>query len=93
METMKSHVISGGASVNNAMRERPILPFVVDDYGIYFRPGMKLEDIERAIIIESLRHYNMNRTKTAKVLGIGIRTLQRKIKQYRVSDPDLNLDR
>ncbi|MDB2447162.1 helix-turn-helix domain-containing protein [bacterium] len=44
--------------------------------------GTKLKAIEKMVILETLRHQKYNRTKTAGVLGIGIRTLQRKLKQY-----------
>jgi DNA-binding NtrC family response regulator len=44
--------------------------------------GMSLRDVERAFILQTLRSQNYNRTHTARVLGIGIRTLQRKLKEY-----------
>lgn len=44
--------------------------------------GTQLKAIEKMVILETLRHQKYNRTKTAGVLGIGIRTLQRKLKQY-----------
>jgi DNA-binding NtrC family response regulator len=44
---------------------------------------MTLADIEKAVILETLKRQNFNRTRAARVLGIGIRTLQRKLKQYR----------
>lgn len=44
--------------------------------------GMQLKTIEKMVILETLRHQRYNRTKTASVLGIGVRTLQRKLKQY-----------
>ena len=44
--------------------------------------GMTLADIERVVIMETLKRQNFNRTRAARVLGIGIRTLQRKLKQY-----------
>lgn len=47
-----------------------------------FSNNIKLETIERAAILAALRQNNSNRTHTARALGIGIRTLQRKIKQY-----------
>lgn len=47
------------------------------------QPGQaRLEDVERHLIMATLRRTRYNRTKTAKLLGIGIRTLQRKLKQY-----------
>lgn len=50
---------------------------------VIFNPGMPFHEIEKSVILETLRQQKYNRTHTAKVLGIGIRTLQRKLKQYR----------
>ena len=46
--------------------------------------GTPLETIEEAVIRETLAWFDGNRTKTAKALGIGIRTLQRKLKKYNI---------
>ncbi len=47
------------------------------------QPGQaKLEEVERYLILATLRRTRYNRTKSARLLGIGIRTLQRKLKQY-----------
>ena len=51
---------------------------------VTFQFGMTLADVERAVIMETLKRQNFNRTRAARVLGIGIRTLQRKLKQYGV---------
>lgn len=50
---------------------------------VSFEHGMTLADIEKAVILETLKRQSFNRTRAARVLGIGIRTLQRKLKQYR----------
>ena len=44
--------------------------------------GMTMADAEREIIMRTLESCDGNRTTTAKVLGIGLRTLQRKLKEY-----------
>lgn len=56
-----------------------------DVNAVSFQPGTKLADIERIVILETLKHKNFNRTHTARALGIGIRTLQRKLKRYGAS--------
>lgn len=53
---------------------------------VTFTPGTKLREIERIVILETLKQKNFNRTHTARALGIGIRTLQRKLKRYGASD-------
>ena len=68
------------------------------EYNDYQRPsvtfdqGMSLQEIEKSVILGTLERQRYNRTRTARVLGIGIRTLQRKLKQYREIDGDLILD-
>lgn len=46
--------------------------------------GTTLEAMEETFICKTLARLNGNRTKTAETLGIGIRTLQRKLKKYDV---------
>lgn len=58
---------------------------------VFFTQGMTLKDIEKDVILETLRQNRFNRTRTAKVLGIGIRTLQRKLKQYREEEMQSNM--
>jgi len=48
-------------------------------------PGMSLQDAERLLIEQTLRETEGNRQKTAEILGIGERTLYRKIKHYGLS--------
>lgn len=42
-----------------------------------------LKDHEKQIILNKLRELNGNRTKTAKALGISVRTLQNKLKRWK----------
>lgn len=44
--------------------------------------GMKLEDMERRLIEATLDHYEGHRARAAQALGIGIRTLSNKLRQY-----------
>jgi DNA-binding NtrC family response regulator len=44
--------------------------------------GSTLQEIERELILHTLAHYLGNRTRTADVLGISIRTLRNKIRNY-----------
>ncbi|HTH63920.1 MAG TPA: sigma-54 dependent transcriptional regulator [Gemmatimonadales bacterium] len=51
---------------------------------VLYRPGMSMADVERAAIEAALNDTHGNRRKAAEVLGIGERTLYRKIKQYAI---------
>jgi len=44
--------------------------------------GWTMEKIEREVIRKTLQKLDGNRTKTAELLGIGLRTLHRKLKEY-----------
>ncbi len=44
--------------------------------------GMSLEEMERKLIEATLEHYGGHRARTAQALGIGIRTLTAKLRQY-----------
>jgi len=54
------------------------------DFGkiVPVRVGMTLEEAEKILILETLRANRFNKSKTAQMLGIGLRTLYRKIEQY-----------
>lgn len=57
------------------------LPLKID--GSSWNPGQTLDDIERAVILQALQFHSGNRTHTAKALGISIRTLRKKLAEYR----------
>ncbi len=45
-------------------------------------PGTSLEDLQRAAVEQALAQHHGNRTHAAKMLGISVRTLQRKLKSW-----------
>ena len=50
-------------------------------------PGATLRDVERDVLRRALTRHGGNRTHAARALRIGVRTLQRKIKVYRIDVP------
>jgi DNA-binding NtrC family response regulator len=46
------------------------------------KPSMSVREMERALIMETLQAMNGNRTQAAKVLGISLRTLRNKLREY-----------
>ena len=45
--------------------------------------GMSVREMETALILKTLDEVNWNRTKAAKLLNIGVRTLRNKLSEYR----------
>ena len=60
-------LISLGLSANE------LVPFLV---------GHSVEEIERELVLHTLRHYEGNRMHSARVLGVSVRGLRNKISQY-----------
>jgi len=55
--------------------------------------GKTLADVERDLILDTLKHYLGNRTHAANILGISIRTLRNKLKQYSDAGVDVPMPR
>ena len=55
-------------------------------------PGVTMAEIERRAIEAALRETGGNRRKAAEVLGIGERTLYRKLREYEEGDTTPGLD-
>jgi DNA-binding NtrC family response regulator len=55
-------------------------------------PGTKMTEVERAVIEAALKETRGNRRRAADLLGIGERTLYRKIKEYRLPEAEYSLD-
>jgi DNA-binding NtrC family response regulator len=72
----------GAASALEA-RDPPPPPNVVT-----VTPGMTMAEIERAAIEAALRETGGNRRRAAELLGIGERTLYRKLHEYEGGPPD-----
>jgi len=52
--------------------------------------GMTIADMERELILNTLKETKGNRTKAAEILGITVRTLRNKLHEYR--DQGINVD-
>ncbi len=76
-ETAVSIPVSGMAAVG--VEEEPEPEVVV------WREGMTMADVERATILTVLDQQDGNRRKAAQLLGIGERTLYRKLKEYDIA--------
>ncbi|MBL0172732.1 MAG: sigma-54-dependent Fis family transcriptional regulator [Gemmatimonadaceae bacterium] len=65
-------------------RDQEVAPTVIT-----LGPGMTMAEIERVAILAALRDSSGNRRKAAERLGIGERTLYRKLREY---DVDVDID-
>lgn len=54
-----------------------------------WQPGLTLEEIERASIIQALKFFYGNRTHAAEALGIALRTMTNKLTKYKAQGYDI----
>ena len=49
------------------------------------RPGVTLKNMEKELILSTLKQTENNRTRAAEILGVTRQTLQNKLKEYRLT--------
>src|SRR6267143_695357 len=80
--------VGGGGGGNKRLEPATVDPLDSTpgpDGPVVYKAGMTMSDVERAAIDAALRETRGNRRKAAEVLGIGERTLYRKLKEYAIS--------
>ena len=79
----QDEVASVAATAAAAVRENGIEPELADgENPTKGLVGRTVAEVERDLIIDTLQHCLGNRTHAANILGISIRTLRNKLKQY-----------
>jgi len=76
-EPAYAEVVEGGEGAEAGAAAKPAPESVV-----LYRTGMRMAEVERAAIEAALRDSAGNRRRAAEMLGIGERTLYRKLKEY-----------
>ena len=56
---------------------------------ITFKPGTSLSEVEKTMIIQTLKAVNGNKLKAAKILGISRRSLYNKLEEYRIPEDEI----
>jgi DNA-binding NtrC family response regulator len=51
--------------------------------------GSTVHAVERELVLQTLARYEGNRTHAARVLGVSVRTMRNKIKQYSADGADV----
>ncbi|MEM7417865.1 MAG: sigma-54 dependent transcriptional regulator [Gemmatimonadota bacterium] len=76
------HGVEIAPYVPGELTESPVLDDDGEEDVVVFKPGMTIDDLEREAIRTALVRVDGNRRKAAELLGIGERTLYRKIAKY-----------
>jgi two-component system, NtrC family, response regulator AtoC len=53
-----------------------------DAGGLSFRPGTRIVEVEKALIVATLEHFDRDKRRTAEALGISLKTLYNRLNEY-----------
>jgi DNA-binding NtrC family response regulator len=59
-----------------------------EDDALSIRIGTTVEEGEKGLILRTLEHTRNNKTRAAEILGISLKTLHNKLKEYGASKED-----
>ncbi|MEL6367777.1 MAG: helix-turn-helix domain-containing protein, partial [Pseudomonadota bacterium] len=57
-------------------------PLLLDSDNDSIKPGMAIRDMERMLIEKTLKHHHGKRKETAAALGVSLKTLYNRLKEY-----------
>jgi DNA-binding NtrC family response regulator len=88
--TVERAVVMATGSLLDYENFRPLDEFASSADQLELPPvDMTIHEMEKRLILSTLQRNSNNRTRTAELLGISIRTLRNKLHEYRDSDPEL----
>ncbi|MGH9421711.1 MAG: helix-turn-helix domain-containing protein, partial [Thermoanaerobaculia bacterium] len=89
VQSAESRVIASNSREVQAVVEKPVVANAIEPRraevkaaDVMIAPGMTMAEIERAAITSALSATKGNRRKAAEMLGIGERTMYRKLRDY-----------
>jgi len=66
----------------------PVTTVAEDRDAVRFQIGTTVEEAEKGLILRTLEHTRNNKTRAAEILGISLKTLHNKLKEYGASKED-----
>jgi DNA-binding NtrC family response regulator len=69
--------------------DTPASPSLAPNEVVPFLIGSTVSEIERELVLQTLARCGGNRTRAARVLGVSVRTLRNKIRQYSADGIDV----
>lgn len=84
-------ILSSGAAQTIDLKNLPsvVLKPGLKGRQISFRPGTPLLEVEKTMILQTLKAVNGNKVKAANILGISRRSLYNKLEEYQIADDSL----
>ncbi len=79
LQTGRSAAAATAAAGTTSVPERPVED---DSTCVKFPIGSTVEEAEKGLILRTLEHTRNNKTRAAEILGISLKTLHNKLKEY-----------
>src|SRR6185369_13362463 len=73
---------SGSSTTNGGEVPPAVIVTPEDSEAIRFQIGTTVEEAEKGLILRTLEHTRNNKTRAAEILGISLKTLHNKLKEY-----------
>ena len=70
---MTTNHANASDNIAQSLAPNEVIPFLI---------GSTVEEVERALVVQTLARCDGNRTHAARVLGLSVRTLRNKIRLY-----------
>ena len=70
---MTTNYTNAPDNITQSLAPNEVIPFLI---------GSTVEEVERALVVQTLARCDGNRTHAARVLGLSVRTLRNKIRVY-----------
>jgi len=74
--------LSNGVATMAAVAGSAAATAPADDESVRFTVGTTVEEAEKGLILRTLEHTKNNKTRAAEILGISLKTLHNKLKEY-----------
>ncbi|MEO8598045.1 MAG: sigma-54 dependent transcriptional regulator [Candidatus Solibacter sp.] len=80
---LQLHAAAAAGTAADSAPQAVALPVDPDDpEAVKFRIGTTVEEAEKGLILRTLEHTRNNKTRAAEILGISLKTLHNKLKEY-----------
>ncbi len=79
---LPAFLLNGAASAASGTGSTAAVTAHDDDDAVRFAVGTTVEEAEKGLILRTLEHTKNNKTRAAEILGISLKTLHNKLKEY-----------
>lgn len=88
----RAYLMAAGTSISDPLVDLRIsAPLDDTASSLTLAVGMSLQDMERRMLLKTLKFYNDDKTKAARVLGVSAKTIYNKLARYGIQESDAAL--